>query len=236
MVEVTGLSLHDTIRQQIEERIMSGEWAPGFRIPYEHQFMEQYGCSRMTVNKALSTLVEKGLIDRRKRAGTFVAAPQVHRAALDIPDIRAEVLASHHRYDFQLVSRAERSASDSDKAQLSIEAGPVLALSCVHYADGLAHALEERLVNLALVPEARSVDFSKESPGSWLLAHVPWGDARHRITAVAADQDVAARLAIPVGHACMSVERWTWRLPQRITYVRLIYPGDQYALEAHFRP
>ncbi len=236
MVEVTGLSLHDTIRQQIEERIMSGEWTPGFRIPYEHQFMEQYGCSRMTVNKALSTLVEKGLIDRRKRAGTFVAAPQVHRAAVDIPDIRAEVLASHHHYDFRLLNRVERSSTQTDRTQLSIGVGPVLALTCVHYASGVAHALEERLINLALVPEARSVDFGVEPPGSWLLAHVPWSDARHRITAISADPEMAVTLAIAPGRACMSVERWTWRLPQKITHVQLIYPGNQYALEAHFRP
>ena len=52
-------AIHARIRRDIEARIMSGEWAPGTRIPYEHQLMASYGCSRMTVNRALRTLMER---------------------------------------------------------------------------------------------------------------------------------------------------------------------------------
>ena len=48
--------LHQRIRDDIEARIMSGDWPPGHRIPFEHELMAEYGCSRMTVNKVLSTL------------------------------------------------------------------------------------------------------------------------------------------------------------------------------------
>ena len=54
------LTLHRRIRSDIAERILSGEWSPGFRIPFEHELMEEYGCSRMTVNKALAPLAERG--------------------------------------------------------------------------------------------------------------------------------------------------------------------------------
>ena len=63
-------ALHAQIRRDIEARIMSGEWKPGDRIPYEHQLMASYGCSRMTVNRALRMLMEVGLIESRRRAGT----------------------------------------------------------------------------------------------------------------------------------------------------------------------
>ncbi|MGB3626279.1 MAG: GntR family transcriptional regulator, partial [Henriciella sp.] len=43
-------TLHDSIRSAIEDRILSGELKPGDRIPFEHELMETYGCSRMTVN------------------------------------------------------------------------------------------------------------------------------------------------------------------------------------------
>ena len=57
-------TLNQRIRSDLESRILSGEWAPGFRIPYEHELMEQYGCSRMTVNKVLTALAESGMIER----------------------------------------------------------------------------------------------------------------------------------------------------------------------------
>lgn len=227
-------NLHDRIRGDIEARIMSGTWGPGHRIPYEHELMVHYACSRMTVNKALSGLAERGLLDRRKRAGTFVSVPRAHRAALDIPDISSEIAARGQRYRMLLAKRIERAATAEDKALLTMQEGQVLALDCVHHGDDRAHVLERRLINLETVPAARDIDFASEPPGAWLLSHVPWTDARHRITAISADAEIAAALGLAPGTACLSLERWTWRTAQRITYVRQIHPGDDYELIARF--
>ena len=69
-------TLYKRIRADIEKRILTGEWPPGHRIPFEHELMARYGCSRMTVNKALSELAQADLIERRRRAGSFVRRPQ----------------------------------------------------------------------------------------------------------------------------------------------------------------
>lgn len=213
---------------------MSGIWEAGHRLPPEHALMEEYGCSRMTVHKAIDRLVDRGLIERRKRAGSFVTSPKVHRAALEIPDIAAEIEGQGREHRLGLIARVERDADARDRALLEIAGGPVLFLHCLHRADGRPFAVEERLISLAAVPAARDVDFAKESPGAWLLAHVPWTDARHRITAIAATRPIVERLAVPLGSPCLSVERWTWRNDARITYARQIYPGDKHALVASF--
>ncbi|MGH6785213.1 MAG: histidine utilization repressor [Novosphingobium sp.] len=226
-------SLHDRIRHDIAGRIMSGTWEAGHRIPPEHELMADYACSRMTVSKAISGLVERGLIERRRRAGSFVAAPSVHRAVLEIPDIASEVERMGRRHDFDLRERTLRDATAADRELLAIPHGPVLALDGVHRADGRPFALETRLINLAIVPAARDVDFAQESPGRWLFGHVPWTDARHLIAAIAATPEMGERLALPGGAPCLSVERWTWRTAERITYVRQVHPGD-HALTARF--
>ena len=228
-------ALHSRIRRDIEARIMSGEWRPGHRIPYEHEWMQTYGCSRMTVNKALRALVQAGLLESRKRAGTFVAAPRFHRAALEIPDIRDEVAAQGLDYRLELLSRIRRQATERDHALLQGAGGDLLALECRHVAGGRPYALEQRLISLDAVPDAAAVDFAAEPPGSWLLAHVPWTEAEHRITAINADAPLAAGLDVAQGSACIALERWTWRGEERITYARQLYPGDRYALVAHFR-
>ena len=64
------MTLNQRIRGDIERRIHSGEWPPGHRIPSEHELTLAYGCSRMTVNKALGALAEAGMIERRRRAGS----------------------------------------------------------------------------------------------------------------------------------------------------------------------
>ncbi len=227
------LSLNDRIRRDIAARIMSGTWEAGHRIPPEHELMADYACSRMTVNKAISALVERGLIERRRRAGSFVAAPTVHRAVLDIPDVTAEIERLGKRHHIDLLERTVRDATADDGTFLAIKHGPVLALTCLHRADMRPVALETRLINLAIVPAAREVDFAAESPGRWLMGHVPWTDAKHRITAIVATPDMTGRLALAQGSPCLSIERWTWRTAERITYVRQIYPGG-HALTARF--
>ena len=77
--------------------------------------------------------------------------------------------------------------------------GEVIALEGVHYAAGEPFGHESRLIALAAVPDARDVDFSAIAPGSWLLDHVAWSDARHRIAAVPAEPHIADLLGIPVG-------------------------------------
>lgn len=227
--------LHERIRRAIEARIMSGEWKPGHRIPYEHELEAEYGCSRMTVSKALGALVQAGLLERRRRAGTFVAAPRFHRAALEIPDIRDEVASQGRAYGLELIERSARRASAADRALLGGASGRLLAIDCRHLADGRPYAIERRLISLAAVPSAIDADFASDPPGSWLLDHVPWTEAEHRITAINADAATARLLAVDVGQACICLERWTWRGAERITYARQVYPGDSYGLVAHFR-
>lgn len=228
-----SIALHDRIRHDIENRIMSGVWEAGRRIPRESELMAEYGCSRMTVNKAVDALVDRGLIARRKRAGSFVTVPTAHRAVLDIPDISAEIMASGREYEIELISRSEREATADDKALLAINDAPVLALSCLHRASGQPFALEKRLINVTIVPAALDVDFHIESPGRWLLGHVPWTDAEHRISAIPARGDVASWLQVSEGEPCLLIERWTWRAPQRITYAHQVYPSDHF-LTARF--
>ena len=60
VVEAKEPSLHRRILEDVEGKILSGEWPPGHRIPFEHELTEQYQCSRMTVNKAITELVKRG--------------------------------------------------------------------------------------------------------------------------------------------------------------------------------
>ena len=237
MTMLNDATLHKRIRAAISERILSGAWPPGYRIPFEHELMTQYGCSRMTVNKALAPLAESGLIVRRRKFGSFVSRPRIHSVVLDIPDIPAEVKARGEPYDYQLQSRKSRIADRRDREELGLEEpAPVLALRCLHLASGRPFALEERLINLGTVPEAEDVDFAQTAPGSWLLGHVPWTEAEHRISAANVGRPVATLLGIEVTAACLVLERRTWRGRDRITHVRLTFPGEAYTLVARFSP
>lgn len=75
-------SLHAKILGDIEGRILSGALPPGARIATEHELAASYDCSRMTVVKVLTQLANAGLIERRRKAGTFVRQPSSQAAVL----------------------------------------------------------------------------------------------------------------------------------------------------------
>jgi GntR family histidine utilization transcriptional repressor len=229
--------LNQRIRADIEARILSGAWPPGHRIPFEHELMAEYGCARMTVSKVLASLVEAGLIERRRRAGSFVRRPSAQSAVLEIPDIKAEVAGRGEAYGLELRSSAIRKANKEDRALLDAPAGAsVLALACRHLADGVPHAYEERRIALDVVPEAAAADFSVDPPGTWLLNHIPWSEAEHFIGAAAADERIGALLDIPAGAPCLVLDRRTWRGPDVLTAVRVWYPAARQRLTARFTP
>jgi GntR family histidine utilization transcriptional repressor len=229
-------SMHARILGDIEGKILSGEWRPGHRIPFEHEMSASYGCSRMTVNKALSQLARAGLIERRRRVGSFVAQPPSRSAALEIPDIRVEVASLGLDYHFEILHRRNRRATRADSALLEGLDGPVLELICRHWAGERPFCLEERLINLDSAPEAAHEAFADLAPGAWLLARAPWTSAEHRIRAKAADAKTAKRMQVEVGAPCLSIERRTWSAEIPVTFVRLIYPGETHELVARFSP
>lgn len=230
-------SLHQRILSDIRGRILSGEWAPGHRIPFEHELTEQYGCSRMTVNKALSQLAKAGLIERRRRSGSFVRLPRAQAAVLEIHDIRAEVEALGMPYRYELVGRSRRKANELDRERLGVKgAVPLLALSCRHFAGPRPFCTEDRVVSLQAVPEAASESFAETAPGPWLIGQVPWNAAEHRIRAIAADERLAAALDIDAGSPCLVVERRTWSAERPVTHVTFTYPADSHQLVARFAP
>jgi GntR family histidine utilization transcriptional repressor len=234
---VKTAALYQRIRSDLESRIMSGAWAPGYRVPFEHELMETYSCSRMTVNKVLSALADSGLVVRRRRAGSFVSRPRVQSAILQIPDLKAEVEKRGERYIYRLLELRKRMASAHDKARLGVRSrATVMALRCRHEAEGQPFAVEDRLINVAAVPDALKQDFSVTPPNTWLVGHVPWTEAEHRISACNADKDVAADLGIDQGDACLVVEHRTWRNGEPITAVRITHPGQLYDLIARFTP
>jgi GntR family transcriptional regulator, histidine utilization repressor len=233
---VTG-PLHQRIRSEIEARIRSGEWAPGHRAPTEAELMETYGCSRMTVSKAMTALVEAGLIVRRKRAGSFVARPRVHAPVLNIPDIQSAIVARGEAYAFRLLARRVRAADRDAPEEVELAAGgKLLELEGVHDAGGRPFALERRLVSLKAAPAIAAADFAHAPPGAWLLEHVAWTEAESRISAINADPADARLLALDAGAACLVVDRRTWREGQHVTRVRQVFPGEAYDLVARFGP
>lgn len=60
------------VSQEMRRRVLAGMYAPGGRLPPERELELEFGCSRLTVARALMPLVQDGLLQRFRGRGTFV--------------------------------------------------------------------------------------------------------------------------------------------------------------------
>lgn len=229
-------TLHARIRADVEARILSGEWPPGTQIPTETALMAQYGCARMTVHKAITSLASSGLVTRNRRAGTVVARPRAQSAVLSIPDIRAAIEARGAAYSYRPVLDERRPPCCVHLGAEGHHLGASRFLRGVHLSDDAPIMVEDRHIFLDTVPEAAIADFTHDPPGAWLVGHVPWTEADHRIAAIAPDAPIARLLAVPSGTPCLLVERRTWRGAETVTIARQVFRGDAFDLTARFGP
>jgi len=190
----------------------------------------------MTVNKAVAALAAQGLVQRNRRAGTVVAHPRMQAAVLNIPDIRAEAEADGRSYEFRILTDEMRPPCCVHLGAEEHHLGRSRFVRSLHVVEGRPIMLEERHIFLDAVPAAAKANFDTVPPGSWLIAHVPWTEAEHRITAARAESEVSDFLEAPRGAACLVLERRTRRSEATVTIVRQIFRSDAIDLTARFSP
>lgn len=220
------MSRHDEIRREMLRRINDGEWQVGFDIPHEVDLTEEFGASRGTIRRALSTLVEQGLIERRKRAGSRVIQQTSQTSKMHIPLIREEIESRGHEYAYRLLEREIRPGLYGIGAQNGI-----LWLSCLHLADDRPFQLEHRSINLDALPQAADQPFRKTGPNEWLVREVPATRVVTSISAAAADADTAEILAVATRDPLLIVTRRTFIDEAHLTEAQLSHPAELYHVE-----
>src|ERR1700755_3313096 len=73
-----GTPVYKRIQDSIRKRIEASELLPGDPVASERELARLHKVSLMTARHALAGVEREGLVERRRGAGTFVAAPKIH--------------------------------------------------------------------------------------------------------------------------------------------------------------
>ena len=79
---------YSQVARGMRERIVDGELRAGDRLPSEAELCAMYGVSRMTVRRAVTLLVQDGVVFTENGRGTFVRAPELGAATFDLSSLR----------------------------------------------------------------------------------------------------------------------------------------------------
>ncbi|WP_158967756.1 GntR family transcriptional regulator [Chachezhania sediminis] len=209
------------IRETVRQRIHSRDWPPGAPIPNEEVLAQEFGCARATVNRALRSLAEDGLVDRRRKGGTRVALHPVRRAVLEIAIMRQEVEETGAAYGYRLVQSGIVTPPDDVAARMR-SSGPCLHVLALHHADGVSYAVEDRWIDACLTG-LDAAPFDRVSPNEWLLEHIPYTGGALAFSAEPASAQIARLLDVTDASPVLCLDRSTQDGDRIITAVRLYY-------------
>jgi GntR family histidine utilization transcriptional repressor len=221
------------IQSAILGRIQSGDWPPGSLLPGEVELAGEFGVARATVSRAMRALMDEGLIERRRKAGTRVRAAPMRQARFEMLLVRVEVEAMGAPYGYFRLLREIVAAPVWLQSRLGLVSADVVHLRCLHMAGETPFQVEDRWINPAVVPQVLQEDFTTIGPNEWLVREVPFTDVQVTFSANGATGWVAERLRLPQGEPVFSSERITWLAGVPVTFARMQFGRGYQMTTAH---
>ena len=238
---------YQRIKNAILDNIHSGKWQAGNAISTEMALAEEFGVSRMTVNRALKELSEERVLERRQGSGTFVAQQQFNHTFVEVRNIAQDLKSANRDYEAQVASKRAITADMLDnelRRKFGINEGSVpvntnaqtdasdeavlYEVKIIHFADGQPIQFEERWVDAKKVPKFIDQDFSVVNTSDYLIAKSPLESGRYTIRALAAPDEIAKFLQIAPQSPTLVLRRQTYSAGQVVTFVKMWHAGDRY--------
>ena len=241
-----AIPAYQRIKNAILDNIHSGKWQAGNAISTEMALAEEFGVSRMTVNRALKELSEERVLERRQGSGTFVAQQQFNHTFVEVRNIAQDLKSANRDYQAHVVSKRIITASmlddemrgkfDLDTAVVSSdsedtcisEIAVLYEVKIVHFADGQPIQFEERWVDAKKVPQFLEQDFSVVNTSDYLIAKSPLERGSYTIRAVAAPDEIANALQVAPQSPTLVLRRQTYSAGRVLTFVKMWHAGDRY--------
>jgi GntR family transcriptional regulator len=222
----------------IKDQLGSGALKPGSRLPPERELCERLGISRVTLRKALSTLVEEGILSPSHGRGWYVAPSVPTREWPNSLESFSETARRMGLAPSSTVLRQEVVPADLDDAeQLSIAPGtPLFVLERVRLLNDVPTALDRTQIPAELVPGFAELDFRTGSLYEQIAAvGLDPVKANATIEAREADAALAARLQLEVGKPVLVMRQLVLSGLDRPLFSSMVsYRGDRYRLRTFF--
>jgi len=141
---VGPVPLHHQVYLDLTSALDAGEWKPGDRLPPERELAERYGCSLITVRRALSELAREGRIERTRGRGTFVLRPRVELDFGGSQSFTSEMQSHGLDAETKVVAAHPEVAGEAVANALDLEIGaPTLYVERLRLAAGEPMILEQ---------------------------------------------------------------------------------------------
>jgi GntR family transcriptional regulator len=163
-LELGPVTLHHQVYLDLRRSLDAGRWRPGDRLPTERELAAHYGCSLITVRRALGELVREGRIERTRGRGTHVLRPRIERDFAEALSFTAEMQRRGLDPETRLIVARPESAGERVAEALGLGPGsPTLYVERLRVAGGEPILLEQVHLPAERFPGLLASDLEHES-------------------------------------------------------------------------
>lgn len=242
-VAATDLSLSPVARYiqlatLFRNRITSGEWPVGGRIPNVDELAAEFSVARGTMREALGLLEQEGLLERMRAKGTFVrrspAQHYAHKLAIDWQSL----ISAHTGAKIEVLEhRVVRELPPSDRAK-GRSAAKYQFMRRLHLREGQPYLVGRFFLEYELFKQGPPLQFRRMPtlPILHRIAGARIAKAWQTLTIGTADVEIAALLQVPLNAPVAKVDRVAIDSDGLILYTgHGIYRGDAISMEIELR-
>ena len=144
---------YSIIENDIIEKITQNVYRPDMQLPTEEELRKQYGCSRVTVRRALSDLQYMGYIYSRQGSGSFISSKQKLQSPGKVSSLNEYFLDREIQTKNDVIRFEIRKADRIISERLGIDQGnKVYYLERLRYADLHPIILETKYMSVEMHP------------------------------------------------------------------------------------
>lgn len=222
------LPLYAQLASLLRQRIKSGEWVAGHKLPTLEALEAEYGVARVTARQAVGLLEEEGLIWRKQGKGTFVARAVADHAWLRLGTQWDSLMHMIEGTTMRVVSMGQVEVPLRMTPQDGRPASGYQHIRRVHAKDAAPYCVIDLYVAQAVYDRAPRKFQSQLALR--VLADMPGlaiGSAHQSLTIGSADMSTATLLEVAVSAPVAEVRRVITDQHQMVIYfAEIVYRGD----------
>ncbi len=223
------------IKQDILEKILSGELNPEDKIPSEEKLAQQYSISRMTARHAVTELVNDGHLYRVHGKGTFVSRPRVEKSFAYLTGFATDMVNKGYRPSSKVLHMARIRPDREVAGALHMKPREeVYEIVRIRMANEKPLAYQKTYLPVRLFPDLDRFDFAQNSLYQTLADEYGTEPeyAQQRMDGRNVRGEIARSLGVKEGAAVLFAERVAFMdngKPMEIVYSW--YRGDKFVFE-----
>ena len=230
-LELGPIPLHHQVYLDLKAALDSDELKAGDRVPPERELATRYGCSVITVRRALDELTREQRIERIRGRGTFVLAPRVELDGAGTMSFAEEMRERGLAPETRLVDVREETAGESEAAALGLPLGaPIYVITRLRLANGVPLILEAASLPAIRFPRLLASDLATQSLYAILADRygVQVVRARETLEPVLLRAHEARLLEVPSGRPALLIEGVAFAAGGKpVEYSRSFVRGDR---------